>query len=274
MVYRFDTLNAFEFISPAKDDHFTSGDEGVFRWSSTYTNTSGKLEYSIDKGATWNLINANIDLTKKYFKWTVPDTFCLALARMTIGNDLYVSDTFNFSKQLYPKVGFNCDDSVLIYWNKVDGIKNYKIYQLGSKYLEPFSTTADTSIILYNTSSPYIAVTTSFDNNLNGVNSYTFNYTTQGVGCYVSNFLADLNANNNALLQLSLGTTYDVTTVQFQELTANGWSTISTITPVTNTELNFEDDTLHNGINNYRAVITLNNGRYHLQQYCRCFLFW
>jgi hypothetical protein len=30
--------------------------------------------------------------------------------------------------------------------------------------------------------------------------------------------------------------------------------------PVTNTELNFEDNTLNNGINNYRAVITLNNG--------------
>ena len=260
VVYRSDTLNTFEFVSPAKNDHFTSGGNSIFRWNSTYANTSGKLEYSIDKGMTWNLIDGNVDLSKKYFKWTVPDTFCLALARMTIGSDVLVSDTFNFSKQLYPKVGFNCDDSVLIYWNKVDGIKNYKVYQLGSKYLEPLSTTSDTGIILHNTSSPYVAVTTAFNNNENGVNSYTFNYTTQGVGCYVSNFLADLNANNNAFLQLSLGTTYDVTTVQFQELTANGWNTISTITPVTNTELNFEDNTLHNGINNYRAVITLNNG--------------
>jgi len=261
VVYRYDTANTFEFVSPAKNDHFNSGGNSIFRWNSTYTSTPGKLEYSLDKGATWNLINANADLSKKYFKWIAPDTFCLALARMTIGNDVYVSDTFNFSTQLYPQVGFNCNDSVLIYWNKANGINNYKIYQLGSKYLEPISATTDTNIILHNTTSPYIAVTTAFDNNENGVNSYTFNYTTQGVACYVSNFLADLNASNHALLQLSLGTTYGVTTVQFQELTANGWKNISTIATVTNTEFNYEDDTLHNGINNYRAAITLDNGK-------------
>lgn len=260
VVYRYDVANTFQFISPAANDHFTSGSNCVFRWNSTYTNASGELEYSIDKGLSWNVIDANVDLSKKYFQWTVPDTFCVALARMTVGNDVYVSDTFNFSKQLYPKIGFDCGDSVLIYWNKTNGVSDYKIYQLGSKYLEPLSTTHDTNIVLHNPSSSYVAVTTVFNNNLNGVNSYTFNYSSQGVGCYVSDFLADLNANDNALLQLSLGTTYNVTSVQFQELTAIGWNTISTTAPVMSTEVNYEDATLHNGINNYRAVITLTDG--------------
>ena len=235
VVYRFDTDKSFQFVSPSGNDHFTSGGNSIFRWNSTYATQMGKLEYSIDKGISWKLINSNVDLSKKYYKWTTPDTFALAIARMTIGSDVYVSDTFNFSRQLYPQVGFNCADSVLIYWNKINGINKYKVYQLGSKYLEPIATIADTNIILHNTASPFVAVTTVFDSSHTGVNSYTFNYNTQGVACYISNFLADLNANNNALLQLTLGTTFNLKSVQFQELTTNGWNTISTIQPVTNT---------------------------------------
>jgi hypothetical protein len=157
-------------------------------------------------------------------------------------------------------VGFSCTDSVLIYWDKINGINQYKVYQLGSKYLEAVTTIADTNIILHNTISPFVAVTTVFDSSQTGVNSYTFNYNTQGVACYISNFLADLNTHNNALLQLTLGTIFNLKSAQFQELTANKWNTIATIQPVTNTELNYEDASLHNGINTYRAVITLNNG--------------
>ncbi|HXL54800.1 MAG TPA: S8 family serine peptidase [Chitinophagaceae bacterium] len=260
VVYRWDTANTFQFISPAATDHFTSGSNSIFRWNSTYAKTSGKLEFSIDNGATWNLINANVDLSKKYYQWVAPDTFVLALARMTIGSDVYVSGTFSFSTQLYPHVGFNCTDSVLIYWDKVKGINKYEVYQLGSKYLEPVTILADTTIVLRNNTSPYVAVTTVLDNNHTGVNSYTFNYNTQGVACYISNFLADLNANNNALLQLALGTIFNINSVQFQELTPNGWNTISTIQPVTITNLSYKDNSLHNGINTYRAIVMLNNG--------------
>lgn len=258
VVYNWDTANRFQFISPAENDHFASAGNSIFRWNTTYTAITGKLEYSIN-GSTWNLINANVDLSKKYYQWIAPDTVALALARITIGNEIYFSDTFNFSTQLYPHVGFNCIDSTLIYWDKVKGINQYKIYQLGSKYLEVASVTADTDIILHNNTSPYIAVTTVFDNNHTGENSYTFDYNTQGVACYISNFLADLNANNKAYLQLLLGTIFNVRSVQFQELKLNRWTAIATFESITNLNLSYEDNTLHNGINTYRAIVTLNS---------------
>ncbi len=263
VVYRWDTLNRFQFISPTKEDHFTSGGNSIFRWSSTYaTATTGRLEYSINNGTDWQPIDNNLDLSKKYYQWNTPDIFTPVLARMTIGSDVYVSDTFNFSKQLYPKIGFSCSDSVLIYWSKAPGINQYQVQQLGSKYLQPLTTVSDTSIIIHNSNNapPYIAVTTVFDTRHTGVNSYTFNYTNQGVGCYISNFLADINEGKHALLQLSLGTTYQVATLQFQELTSNGWATIQTVHSVNNLLVTFEDQTLHNGINTYRAVVTLANG--------------
>jgi len=263
VAYRWDTLNTFQFTSPAKEDHFASGGNSIFRWMTTYdSTTTGKLEYKFNNSDNWQLVSENIDLAKKYYQWNAPDTFALALARITIGADTYISDTFNFSKQLYPKVGFSCTDSVLIYWNKVPGITRYKIEQLGNKYLEPLIVVSDTSAVIHTTanSNPYIAVSTVFDELHSGVNSYTFNYNTQGVGCYISNFLADINANKNALLQLTLGTIYNVTTVQFQELTLTGWATIQTVQPINNTTISYEDLTLHNGVNTYRASVTLNNG--------------
>ncbi|MEP6847013.1 MAG: S8 family peptidase, partial [Panacibacter sp.] len=261
IAYRWETADKFYFISPAANDHFTSGGNSVFRWNSTYdATTAGKLEYSIDYGANWILVNPAIDLGKKYYKWITPDTFTTTLARMTIGSDLYISDTFNFSKQLSPHVGFNCDDSVLVFWNKAPGINQYRIYTLGEKYLQTIATTTDTSIVIANNSSPYLAVTTLLQDNHTGVNSYTFNYNNQGVACYISNFLADLTVNKTAQLQLSLGTFFNVRSIQFQQLTPNGWQTLHTITPVTNLENVYEANTMHAGINTFRAVVTLNNG--------------
>ncbi|HRI19632.1 MAG TPA: S8 family serine peptidase [Panacibacter sp.] len=263
IAYRWDTLNTFQFTSPAKEDHFTSGGNSIFRWASTYdSSVTGKLEYKFNNNNNWQVVNENIDLSKKYYQWNAPDTFAIALARMTIGAETYISDTFDFSKQLYPKTGFSCTDSVLIYWNKAPGINQYKIERLGHQYLEPVTVVSDTSAVIHTTanSNPYIAVTTVFDALHNGVNSYTFNYNEQGVACYISNFLADINANKNALLQLVLGSTYNVATVQFQELTVTGWVSIKTIQPVNNTAITYEDATLHNGSNTYRALVTLSNG--------------
>lgn len=261
IAYRWDTASTFYFISPAREDHFTLGGNSIFRWKSNYSSTAtGKLEYSIDKGTSWKLVNAAVDLDNKYLKWTAPDTFSTALAKMTIGSDVYLSDTFNFSRQLYPQVGYNCNDSVLLFWNKAPGVNQYRVYTLGNKYLQPLANTADTSIIIAKSSDPYIAVTTVLQDGYTGVNSYAFNYNNLGTGCYISNFLADLTVNKTAQLQLSLGTTFNVTAIQFQQLISGEWQTINTISPVTSEENSYETNTLHSGINKFRAVVVLNNG--------------
>lgn len=261
LAYRWDTANTFYFISPAADDHFTAGANSIFRWKSNYSATgTGKLEYSIDKGINWKLVNAAVDLDKKYLKWITPDTFSIAIARMTIGSDVYISDTFNFSKQLNPQVGYNCNDSVLIFWNKAPGATQYEVYTLGNKYLQPLASATDTSIVIAANNGPYIAVTTVLQDGKTGVKSYTFNYNNLNIGCYINNFLADLTVNKTAQLQLSLGTIFNVTSIQFQQLNTNGWQTIQTTSPVTSDENSYEANTLRAGINTFRAVVTLKNG--------------
>ena len=191
---------------------------------------------------------------------------------MIIGSDVYVSDTFNFSRQLYPQVGFSCTDSVLIYWDKINGINQYKVYQLGSKYLEAVTTIADTNIILHNTISPFVAVTTVFDSSQTGVNSYTFNYNTQGVTFYMAISWA-VSLTIMLYTATNLGTILDLKGASIPGITANKWNTIATMQPVTNTELNYEDSSLHNGINTYRSCHYFKQRRYYLWLDSKCILF-
>ncbi len=257
IAYRFDTANTFTFISPVSNTHFVSGGNTIFRWKTTFTSAKAKLEYSIDKGNSWQLVNNAVNLTKKYFKWLAPDTNVVALARITIGNTIFYSDTFDISQQVFPHVGFYCNDSSLIYWNRQNGVQQYAVYNLGNKYLQPLTIVSDTLYIIKTTAVQYVAVAPVFENHT-GINSYTFNLSTQGVSCYISNFLADINGND-AALKLFLGTTFNVQSVQFQKLVSGSWITALQVDVISNLDIT-ASNALQQGINYYRAVVRLDNG--------------
>jgi len=256
-----DTTGTFQFISPVTADHFIAGNKAIIRWNNTYHNATGKLEYSLNKGVNWNLISNNIAISKNYYNWQSPDTTAVALVRMTIGNDIYVSDTFDFCTQLSPQVILNCNDSVRIRWHSIKGINMYIVQQLGDKYLQPLANTYDTSITLKNNPSPFIAIAPVFDNNRKGLSSYTFNYTAQGAGCYINNFLADLTSDNKADLFLLLGTTDEIDSVQFQQMIHNDWQYIGSVKPVTTLNVHFLYNALFNGINTFRAIAWVNGNQ-------------
>lgn len=257
IVYHLQAANAFTFISPVGNSHFTPAGKAIFRWNSTFASNRGRLEYKISGSNTWRIISNNINLSKKYFVWTTPDTNAVAQARITIGNKTFYSDTFDISTQLYPAVGFNCGDSALIYWNKHAGINEYAIFGLGDKYLQPIANTGDTFLIVKNTPSQYVAVAPVIIGRT-GILSYTFNYSIQGVGCYISNFLAD-PAGANAVLKLYLGTIFNIKNVIFQQQAGGVWTNIHQIAPVSNLTLNYPAP-MNRGVNLYRAIVTLNNG--------------
>ncbi len=258
IAYRFDTANTFTFISPVSKTHFTAGGNTIFRWKTTFTSTTKtKLEYSIDKGNTWQLISNAVNLSKKYFKWVAPDTNVVALARIIIGNTIFYSDTFDISKQIFPHVGFYCGDSSLIYWNKQIGVQQYQVYNLGDKYLQPLTIISDTSYIIKNSDLQYVSVA-AFFNGRAGINSYTFNLSTQGVSCYISNFLADISGSI-AALKLFLGTTFNVQGVRFQKFVSGSWKNVKQADLINSLNIN-AIDSLQQGINYYRAVVMLDNG--------------
>jgi hypothetical protein len=259
--YQFDTLDKFNWYYPTQHDNIFNGRSNILRWESTYGNATGQLEYSIDNGTTWQLVDNTVDLTKGYYAWTPPDSFVTALLRMNFSSQSFTSDTFTISKRFDLYVGFNCPDSFMFYWNKIPGVTGYQVYRLGDKYMEPLFTTSDTAVILgkqTNTSLHYAVAP--LINNKTGVRTYAYNYTTQGVSCYVRTFLAQL-IDNTAKLDLELGTYYNVKSITWQKLSLSGYISLQAINTITGVNFSYTDNTLTHGLNTYRVKIELLDGR-------------
>jgi hypothetical protein len=261
IAYQFDTLDRFAWYYPLGHDNIFNERSNILRWESTYSNATGSLEYSLDNGLTWQKIDSAVDLTKGYFKWTPPDSFATAMLRMSFASQAFVSDTFSISKRFDVNVGFNCPDSFMLYWPKNPGVNAYQLYDLGNQYLQPLIITADTAIILDKAahSSLYYAVAPLI-NAKTGVRSYAYNYTNQGVGCYIETFFAQL-AGNVAQLELELGTSFNIKSITWQKLTPSGYTSLKTITGIQGTSFSYSDVTVVLGLNTYRVKVELLSGQ-------------
>ncbi|MES2774156.1 MAG: S8 family serine peptidase [Bacteroidota bacterium] len=256
-----DTSNIFKWHNPTAIDNLTAGATNTIRWESSFPDGFGQLEYSLN-GTNWQLINTLTDLKKASYKWLVPDTFSIALLRMKVGAQVFVSDTFTISKRMVTAVGLNCPDSFLFYWPKVSGITRYQVFRLVNSYLQPILTTTDTAIIISKSMSPSLHYTVApVIGNKTGVKSFTFNYSTQGIDCYFKSFFAQLNSSNTVLLDLELGSNYRIKKMDWQKLSGGNFQTLQTVSPVNSLQFSYTDRTLFKGINTYRVKIELENGQ-------------
>jgi len=262
IAYALDTANNFSWHFPAAADNIFPAVSNLIRWGTTFTGTAAALDYSIDNGSSWQSIATNVNLSPGYFRWAAPDTNTVALLRMRIGATQFISDAFTFSARPEIRVGFNCTDSVMLIWNKNKGVSNYRIFGLDDKYLRALTPVSDTQFIFSKSDLPYTNFAVAgILGNRTAVKSYTIDYREQGVGCYVSNLTADLVNNNSALIRLSLGTTYLVSKVVFQKLSAANFISLQEINTVSGTEYSATDLQLQTGTNTYRAAIYLEDGR-------------
>lgn len=255
------TADQFQWQFPASVDYARGGENNLVRWSSTFNAAAGLLEYSINKGISWETIDGAATLASGSAYWTAPDTFSTAILRMTINGNVYTTDTFTISSPIPVKVGFNCPDSAMLYWDRVPGINTYAVYRLGEKYLQPLITLADTSLIirqpgnfLWYTVAPVIG-------NRQGLRSYTINYQTQGVDCYLKYFLVDLVNGNTGSLYAEIGSAYNVKSITFEKLTGHVYQPLQTVQPVTTLVFEMVDNNLTDGVNTYRVKIELTNGK-------------
>lgn len=261
LAYQLDTADKFEWQFPTANDFIFPSTSNLLRWRSSFDVLAGKIEYSIDNGNSWQAIQNNVDLAGNNCYWNAPGVISKGLLRMTIGANQFVSDTFTIASRTSTGVGFNCIDSFLFYWNKLPGVKNYRVYQLGSKYLEPFTVTSDSLLLLSKITNPSLHYAVApIINNKEGVKSYTFNYTIQGVECYIRSFLAFL-VNNTAEMTLSLGTLYNINRVVFEKYNGTSYLPLQQINTPTAVLYNFTDAALKKGLNTYRAKLELAGGK-------------
>jgi hypothetical protein len=260
IAWQLDSADRFEWQFPTANDFIFPTTNNTIRWQSSFTASTGTLEYSTG-GNIWQPIQNSVDLNTGHYNWNVPPITSIGLLRMTIGSTVFTSDTFTIANRTSTGAGFNCPDSFLFYWNKLPGITSYRVYKLGNKYLEPVTVTSDSFMLLAKTTNPslHYAVAPVIGNK-EGVKSYTFNYTTQGVECYFRSFLA-LLVGNSAQLTISLGTLYNVNKIVLEKFIGTEYITLQQIINPSSLLINLTDASLKKGLNVYRVKLELAGGK-------------
>lgn len=259
VAWSFDTAGVFQWQTPGKQ-YFDAGTGNVIRWNTNLTG-NGLIEYCYTGSSIWQAIT-QADLAKGYSYWQVPDTMAKVRLRMVTGTQVFVSDTILLAKILRPSIGFICGDSLQVYWNSIGEINRYRIFKAGEKYMEPLLDCTDTSIILRASDFPgrYLAVAAVLSNGEAGPKSNAIDYNAQGTGCYVKSFTAGLFGNSSAMLELFIGSNYQVTSISFEKLTSGVFVEIYRTAATGNFDYSFLEDSLKKGLQKFRAMITLANG--------------
>ena len=261
LAYQLDAIDVFEFTYP-KNELFANADNYI-RWNATYgANETGQLSVSYDDGISWQILASALPLNNDFYKWNTPNLFEKAKLKMQVGARSYLSELFVLSAPLTLKVGFNCADKALFYWQQQPGAINYTLYTIKNNVLTPVANLTDT-IALVNKAditSTYFAVCAN-GNNFSGLKSYTIDYTMQGLSCYQQSFNATV-INGQVKLDLIIGSTYNLKNIIWEKQTGvNTFNPIKTENIVLN-QLSYStiDVNPKIGIQRYRATFETMDG--------------
>jgi hypothetical protein len=261
VVYQWELADNFQWQFPLAQDIIQPNQSNLIRWNSSFSDTKGILEYSPNAGRSWVRV-ADVDVSKGAYRWQTPALFYTpARLRMNVANKAFMSDTFAISKPLAITVGYNCKDSLLLFWNAPEFVGRYVVYQLGNKYVEAITQTSRSSIVIKKSqfNGEYFAVAPVLDNGKLGVRSNAINVNTQGVECFLKSFLVDISQKNTAKLSVSLSTLQNVKYLVFQQYDGKDFQDLYGFIPKPNTFNYSYDQLLKQGESSFRIKVIFQN---------------
>lgn len=263
--YQWETEKSFIWTFPTERDNMPMDGENLsaFRWENTYEGEVGTLEYSLDGGVSWQMIEEGIDLEEEQYVWEPPEVWSAGLVRMSIADTSYLSDSFSISRPLRLRVGFDCEDSLLFYWSGIEGVETYRFYTVGEKYVTPITETTDTFIVIQKSAYPekYFTVAPQISSSVKGMRSLLLNYENQAAQCYLRSFSASVIPSEGVDLLFEIGTTYGVQEIMLERWTENKFQGISSQPTFLQARTSMLDTNPEEGLNIYRGRIRLTDGR-------------
>ena len=253
--------NDFQWKFPSASDFLIPGKKNLLRWSGG-GDLKGTVAYKNIGQDTWQTVADNIDASGGSAFWNTPGQSGLVQLRWTNADTFILSDTFVLGDPVRPKVGFVCPDSLLFYWNPAQNVDSFEILALGEEHLEHLGYTTDTFYISHQPDGHgFVYAVAPVYAGVNGPRSYGFDYRTQGAGCYINNFFLRYIQEGSAFFEANLGTLYNVDSVILLKLDVDIFNRILSISPVTDTKLQFETNDLSPGVNHFHLVVALKNGK-------------
>jgi hypothetical protein len=262
LTYNLQSFNS-EWIYPLSTNKLLAGEDILLRWGWTDQPGIGILEYKKVNDSSWQTIQENTDLQKGSYKWLLPKINSQIQFRIRTPDKAIVSDTILLSEAVLPKVGFNCDDELMLYWANIKSANSYNLWQLGNEALKKKTNLTDTVIVLKKDeiNTKHYAISAVF-NNFEGLRGNSLNYENQSINCYIKSFYPLFKVTHQkAQLQLELASTYDLKAISLQRLDNNTFNYISTLSPLDGPNITFEDNQPKKNSNTYRICIEKNDGK-------------
>jgi hypothetical protein len=262
LAYQFIPGASFEWQYPAAGEQLTTGDNISVRWRTPHAG-NGTLSFSADSGLTWTQIAANIPLAEGNGRWNIPAAFTQGMLRMSTTDTSWTSGYFNISPPVTVNVGFNCPDTLLIYWPRVDNAAAYDVLTLSGQLLSHITTTADTLLLIPKTQLPtsFITVRPVHKDGWSGLLSDTYNYEQQGISCFFRQVLADVREDNSVDIAVSLSTLLRIKKIYWERLQGNDFITLSSQAITSDESYIYKDIPAHSGVFYYRVKLELTDGR-------------
>lgn len=262
LAYEFESGLSWQY--PTRDDQLLPGRAQRLRWQGPAADAAatGRMEYRLGTQGTWQLLDEQVPLAAGSYEWLTPDTVGLAQVRLSTPGQTLSSEVFLLAPQLPLQVGYNCEEDFMLSWPAVQPASAYQVYRLGRLYLEPYTQTTDTVLVVSKTADPptFYAVAPIIGD-LTGRPGHALHYARSGSVCYVQSFLPRQLVSDTVMFDALLSTTHQLSSIQWQRLEKGVFSTIQTITPVASTQYVLTDQAPRPGRNEYRLLLTTSDGR-------------
>ena len=259
LAYLIQPANTFKWTYTTASDALESGSTVYLRWNNTFPNVEGQIfvRYGLEDWIPVNLAKLN----DQQFKINIKDTSGLAQLKMAISGKEFLSDTFAVSKLAEIRVENNCKEKLTLSWNEVENANQYKILKLQENVMVPFASTEDTIMMVSvaQEENSYYAVQPFFDNNILALRSYTLNTENASKGCYLDGFLAFIDINKQANIQLSLNAPWDIEEVKIMKQYHEKIAPLQLFKPDARS-YEFKDDELKPGYTSYWTELSLSGG--------------
>ncbi len=252
----------FEWRYPLHTDALRSDEKNILRWRWAGKEAVGSIFYKMESDAEWQLVGENISVKQNYVEWNAPEEQGLIQFRMKVAGNNYDTDPVAITKPERLKVGYNCDEDVMLVWRKLQGATHYSVYQLGEKYLEPLMITTDTFLIVSKAEmlSDYFSFAPVFGEST-GYRESLINYNLQGTECYFISVLPrHYVTDSEVLVDVLLGTVYNLKEATFERWNGVDFLPVRKLQPVTSNRFTMQDPLPLTGTYPYRVKLETQSG--------------
>lgn len=261
--YEWEIPNQFSWTSPTASDNipYNGSSNSHLRWESSYGDgATGELYYKMPDSQAWQLVENNISLANEQYRWNAPIFQDVAQLKIEIQDDIYLSDTFTLSTPIQLKTGFNCTDSLSIYWQKIPNATHYEINHIVDGEMVNLEITQDTSLIIDKSllEMSFLQLIPYKDNKAL-IQSFSIDYNFQGSSCYLNSFFTEAVQDSGVVANINLAALNGLDFIALERKIDDKWEKINSISP-SSLSIKILDESAETGFNNYRAILFFNNG--------------